>query len=99
MAPGLAIVLAGPKALERRKSLGSIKDYYVDFEKWAPIMEDPSKYFGTPPVNLIWALKESLRIIKEEGVENRYEETYKGSKGYAGCPRGIRIYPIGREGI
>lgn len=77
VAPGLAIVLAGPKALERRKSLGSIKDYYVDFEKWAPIMEDPSKYFGTPPVNLIWALKESLRIIKEEGVENRYKRHIK----------------------
>ncbi|NLK43314.1 MAG: alanine--glyoxylate aminotransferase family protein [Tissierellia bacterium] len=73
VAPGLAIVLAGPKALERRKSLGTIRDYYVDFEKWIPIMNDPSKYFATPPVNLIWALKETLRIIKEEGVENRYE--------------------------
>lgn len=73
VAPGLAIVLAGPKALERRKSLGTIRDYYIDFEKWIPIMRDPAKYFGTPPVNLIWALKESLRIMKEEGIENRYK--------------------------
>ncbi|NLV88226.1 MAG: alanine--glyoxylate aminotransferase family protein [Tissierellia bacterium] len=80
VAPGLAIVLAGPKALERRKSLGTIRDYYVDFEKWIPIMNDPSKYFATPPVNLIWALKESLRIIKEEGVENRYERHRKVAK-------------------
>lgn len=72
VAPGLAIVLAGPKALERRKSLGTIRDYYIDFEKWTPIMNDPSKYFGTPPVNLIWALQESLRIMKEEGIEARY---------------------------
>ena len=77
VAPGLAIVLAGPKALERRKSLGTIRDYYVDFEKWIPIMNDPSKYFGTPPVNLIWALQESLRIIKEEGIENRYQRHIK----------------------
>lgn len=71
--PGLAIVLAGEKALERRKAIGTIKDYYMDFEKWLPVMEEPSKYFATPPVNMIWALKEALRIIKEEGIENRYE--------------------------
>lgn len=77
VAPGLAIVLAGPKALERRKSLGTIRDYYIDFEKWTPIMNDPSKYFGTPPVNLIWALQESLRIMKEEGIEARYARHIK----------------------
>lgn len=80
VAPGLAIVLAGPKALERRKSLGTIRDYYLDFEKWIPIMNDPAKYFGTPPVNLIWGLQESLRIIKEEGIENRYKRHEKVGK-------------------
>ena len=53
VAPGLAIVWAGPKALERRKAIGSIPDSYMDFEKWIPIMNDPFKYWGTPPVNLI----------------------------------------------
>ncbi|HHV47028.1 MAG TPA: alanine--glyoxylate aminotransferase family protein [Tissierellia bacterium] len=77
VAPGLAIVLAGPKALERRKSLGTIREYYIDFEKWIPIMNDPSKYFGTPAVNMIWALQESLRLIKDEGVENRYKRHIK----------------------
>lgn len=80
VAPGLAIVLAGPKALERRKSLGTIRDYYLDFEKWIPIMNDPAKYFGTPPINLIWGLQESLRIIKEEGIENRYKRHKKVGK-------------------
>ena len=36
-------------------------------------MNDPSKYYATPAINLIWALKESVRIINEEGVENRYD--------------------------
>lgn len=78
--PGLAIVWANKKALERRKSLGTIRDYYVDFEKWIPVMEDPSKYFATPAVNLIWALEESLRIIKEEGIEERYNRHKKHAK-------------------
>ncbi|HSH34848.1 alanine--glyoxylate aminotransferase family protein [Schnuerera sp.] len=80
VAPGLAIVLAGPKALERRKALGTIRDYYIDFEKWIPIMNDPAKYFGTPPVNMIWALQESLRIMKEEGIKDRYERHIKVAK-------------------
>jgi aspartate aminotransferase-like enzyme len=72
VAPGLTMVWAGQKALERRKSMERIPESYIDFEKWIPIMNDPSKYFATPAVNLIWALKESVRIIKEEGLENRY---------------------------
>ena len=80
VAPGLAIVWAGPKAMERRKELGRIPEYYIDFDKWLPIMNDPSKYFATPAVNMIWALKESVRIIKEEGIENRYERHRKDAK-------------------
>ncbi|MDU5082302.1 MAG: alanine--glyoxylate aminotransferase family protein, partial [Bacillota bacterium] len=80
VAPGLAIVWAGPKAMERRKELGRIPEYYIDFDKWLPIMNDPSKYFATPAVNMIWALKESVRIIKEEGIENRYERHRKNAR-------------------
>lgn len=79
VAPGLLILWAGKKALERRKSLGTIPEYYIDFEKWIPIMNDPSKYFATPAVNLIWALKESVRLINEEGVEARYDRHTKVS--------------------
>ena len=42
-------------------------------------MNDPSKYYATPAVNMIWALKESVRIIKEEGIENRYERHRKNA--------------------
>lgn len=79
VAPGLAILWAGQKALNRRKELGTIPEFYIDFEKWIPIMNDPSKYFATPAVNLIWALKESVRLINEEGIENRYDRHKKVS--------------------
>jgi len=72
VAPGLIMLWASQKALERRKSLGTIPEFYVDFEKWLPIMDNPAKYFATPAVNLVWALKESVRLMKEEGLENRY---------------------------
>ncbi len=80
VAPGLTMVWASQKAMERRKSLGEISEYYIDFDKWLPIMKDPSKYYATPAVNMVWALKESVRIIKEEGIENRYERHKKVAK-------------------
>jgi aspartate aminotransferase-like enzyme len=73
MPPGLTMVWAGRRALKRREEMGTIESYYADFNQWMPIMDDPSKYFATPAVNLIWALKESIRLMKEEGLENRYE--------------------------
>ncbi len=71
VAPGLAILWAGPRAMGRRKELGTIPEYYIDFEQWLPVMHDPSKYFATPAVNMVWALKEAVRIIREEGLEAR----------------------------
>ncbi len=48
------------KAFAKRAKLGTIPEYYVDFQKWLPVMDDPSKYFATPAINLIWSLKESI---------------------------------------
>ncbi len=68
---GMFVLWAGQKALARRKALGTIPEYYVDFEKWIPIMDNPAKYFATPAVNLVWAMKEATAIIKEEGLQAR----------------------------
>lgn len=77
--PGLTMVWANQKALARRKSLGTIPEYYCDFELWQPVMENPAKYFATPAVNMIWALKEGVRIMLEEGMENRYARHQKNA--------------------
>ena len=69
--PGMFVLWAGPKALARRQELGDIPEYYVDFAKWLPVMNDPSKYFATPAINLVWALKEATAIIQEEGLKAR----------------------------
>ena len=78
--PGMFILWAGKKALERRKTLGVIPEYYVDFDKWLPIMDDPSKYFATPAINLVWAMNESVRLMKEEGLKARYERHLKNAR-------------------
>ena len=55
--------------------MGTVAGYYTDWKNWLPIMENPSLYFSTPPVNLIQALAEAVRIILSEGLENRFAST------------------------
>ena len=78
--PGLMMLWANQKSLARRDSLGQIREYYCDYHKWLPIMQDPAKYYATPPINLIWALQESIRIMKQETLEGRYARHAKNAR-------------------
>jgi len=75
--PGLALVVAGPRALDAfRNRKTPVGNYYADWTQWLPVMEAyearrPS-YFGTPSVNLVWALNVSLGQILDEGMEARF---------------------------
>ncbi|MDR1508077.1 MAG: alanine--glyoxylate aminotransferase family protein [Synergistaceae bacterium] len=72
-APGLGVLWASRRALEKRESMPLLTEAYIDFERWAPVMRDTNRYWGTPAVNMIWAFCEAVRIIKEEGLENRFK--------------------------
>jgi alanine-glyoxylate transaminase/serine-glyoxylate transaminase/serine-pyruvate transaminase len=85
--PGLALVVAGPRAMQafhaRKTPVGN---YYADWTQWLPIMQAyearrPS-YFGTPAVNLIWALDVSLGQILEEGMEARFARHRRLSQAF-----------------
>jgi len=80
VSPGMFILWAGQKSLARRKELGTIPEYYIDYDKWLPIMAEPVKYFATPAVNLVWAMKEATAMITEEGVQARHDRHVKNSK-------------------
>jgi len=71
--PGLANLVFSKKALERRNSLGEISAYYMDVNRWLPIMREPgSGYFSTHAINMVNALHQGLKIILEEGLEERF---------------------------
>lgn len=71
--PGLAIVAFNQTALAAREQMERVPAYYSDIKNWIPIMHDPSKYFATPPVNMIYAYDEGMRLVLEEGMEKRYK--------------------------
>jgi alanine-glyoxylate transaminase/serine-glyoxylate transaminase/serine-pyruvate transaminase len=76
--PGLALLMAGPRALEAFNARRNVvANYYADWSNWLPIMqayeERRASYFATPAVNLVWALNVSLRQILAEGMEKRFK--------------------------
>jgi alanine-glyoxylate transaminase/serine-glyoxylate transaminase/serine-pyruvate transaminase len=85
--PGLALLVVSPRALDtfraRKKPVGS---YYSDWANWLPIMEaylaNRPSYFGTPAVNLIYALEESLKQILAEGLPARWARHAKMSAAF-----------------
>ncbi|MGD8794586.1 MAG: alanine--glyoxylate aminotransferase family protein, partial [Anaerolineae bacterium] len=99
--PGLALVVAGPRAMDayyRREA--PVGNYYADWSQWLPIMEAyearrPS-YYGTPPVNLIWALNVSLGQILEEGMAARFTRHERLSRAVRAAVEalGLRQVPV-----
>ena len=72
--PGLALISASNKVLnyiEKRKAPTSF--WYGNFLNWLPVMRDPSQYFATPPVNMIYALSEALKMVLNEGLNERFK--------------------------
>jgi len=71
--PGLAPISFGSaaiKALESRKS--PIVSWYLDMSMVRSYWGAERKYHHTAPINMIYALREALRIIAEEGLEARF---------------------------
>ncbi len=85
--PGLALAVAGPRAMQKFKNRATpVGNFYADWNEWLPIMEayearKPS-YFGTPAVNLVWALRVSLQEILGEGMEPRFARHRRLSRAF-----------------
>jgi alanine-glyoxylate transaminase/serine-glyoxylate transaminase/serine-pyruvate transaminase len=74
--PGLGLLMIGPRALESfQQRTTPVLNYYADWTNWLPVMQAyeacKTSYFGTPPVNLIFALNISLKQILAEGMPER----------------------------
>ncbi|MEN0064999.1 MAG: aminotransferase class V-fold PLP-dependent enzyme [Myxococcota bacterium] len=71
--PGLALLVASPRALEARKRLVTPPPVFMDFERWLPIMtayaEGRPSYFATPATGLIPGLAVALDEILADGLD------------------------------
>jgi alanine-glyoxylate transaminase/serine-glyoxylate transaminase/serine-pyruvate transaminase len=71
--PGLAPISFSPEAdkvLENRKT--PVLSWYLDMTMVKSYWGKERKYHHTAPINMIYALREALRLVAEEGLEARF---------------------------
>jgi alanine-glyoxylate transaminase/serine-glyoxylate transaminase/serine-pyruvate transaminase len=80
-APGLAPITASEKAMERiRNRKTQVQSWYLDLstiEKYW--LENNRVYHHTAPILLVYALREALKLLYEEGLENRWQRHTKNA--------------------
>lgn len=72
--PGLSPLSFSPRAMDvLKKRKTKVPNWYLDMTMVADYWGSSRKYHHTAPVNMIFALREALRLIFEEGVAARFE--------------------------
>ncbi|HXY00691.1 MAG TPA: alanine--glyoxylate aminotransferase family protein [Candidatus Limnocylindrales bacterium] len=72
--PGMSPITVSPRAEEvfrNRKS--KVQSWYFDLSTAMNYWGKDRLYHHTPPISLIYALREAMRIVLEEGLEPRWE--------------------------
>src|SRR5712664_2932914 len=72
--PGMSPITVSPRAEEvfrTRKS--KVQSWYFDLSTAMNYWGKDRLYHHTPPISLIYALREAMRIVVEEGLEARWE--------------------------
>ena len=92
---GLGIVCASPRALAAAKTAG-LKRVYFDFAD--QIKANATGYFPyTPPLPLLYGLRESLRILFEEKLEHVFERHHVLASGVRAAVKAWGLHPCAKE--
>ncbi len=69
--PGMSPITVGPRAEEvLRKRKTPVQSWYFDLTTVMNFWGKERTYHHTPPISIVYALREALRIVFEEGLEN-----------------------------
>ena len=70
--PGLAPISFGPRAMDVVNSRETkVQSFYFDVKELERYWSSTRAYHHTAPISMIYALREALRMVTEEGLENR----------------------------
>jgi alanine-glyoxylate transaminase / serine-glyoxylate transaminase / serine-pyruvate transaminase len=76
--PGLAPVTVSAKALESlKKRKTKVRSWYLDLTMIERYWGEERFYHHTAPISMVYALREGLRIVFEEGLAARFERHKK----------------------
>jgi alanine-glyoxylate transaminase / serine-glyoxylate transaminase / serine-pyruvate transaminase len=72
--PGMAPITVGPRAEEAMHARKEpVRSWYFDLTTAMNYWGKDRLYHHTPPITLIYAMREALRAVLEEGLETRWE--------------------------
>ncbi len=72
--PGLAPITVSPHAVEwLRQRKTTPASWYLDLKLLLDYYESAHRYHHTAPISMFYALRESLELVKEEGLEARFQ--------------------------
>src|SRR5215470_18957798 len=72
--PGMSPITISPRAEEVfRNRRHKVQSWYFDLTTAMNYWGKDRLYHHTPPISLIYALREAMRLTMEEGLENRWE--------------------------
>jgi len=96
--PGLGFAALSPKAWEVVQREGTVPRFFWDFRRAKASWEKGETSF-TPPISLVYGLREALRMIAEEGLANVVARHRRLSSALrAGC-RGLGLEPFNRPAV
>jgi len=71
--PGLAPVTFGPQAMEKLRNRSTkVQSWYLDMTMLGKYWGPDRVYHHTAPISMIYALREALRLVLEEGLEKSW---------------------------
>jgi alanine-glyoxylate transaminase/serine-glyoxylate transaminase/serine-pyruvate transaminase len=97
--PGLSPVSFSPRAVEvmnRRKT--KVQSWYLDMTMVQRYWASERFYHHTAPISMIYALREALRLIMEEGLEARWTRHLRNHKALKAGLAALKITYAAAEG-
>jgi alanine-glyoxylate transaminase/serine-glyoxylate transaminase/serine-pyruvate transaminase len=82
--PGLAPLTLGPRAVEVLRSRKTpVANWYLDLtlldKYWGEHKNQSRAYHHTAPISMVYSLREALRTIAEEGLEERFARHHRNA--------------------
>jgi aspartate aminotransferase-like enzyme len=72
--PGAMLMALSSRAVDMiQKRKTPIPSYYCNLQSWLKVMKDPHIYVTTPTVPVLRALRVALDMVREEGLEARWQ--------------------------
>lgn len=81
LSPGIAPLTFGPRAVEKLNNRQKkVANWYLDLTMVGKYWGSERTYHHTAPINMNYGLREALRLVAEEGLEQRWQRHHDNAE-------------------